>query len=144
VPQLSLRKNGRKTTIYLTEEQREEIERIKMANGLRSLKQAYGVWKQAKQTLEESRSRSDPVPSFSPDPDADIKREEYTQDLEEENRKLRSDNTVLEATIKSLHKQIDDLQAKLGRRWRNRIKNDTNQRTINEPWTKVKEEMDEN
>ncbi len=133
---IAIREGEKIRNVYVMPEEKEEIKTIKKEQGLRSLKEAYEVWKQAKQTLE-SRSE-DPVPTFSPeDPDADIKRDELIYNLQQTIKNQRIEIATLEATINALHKQMDSRRQRRGRRTRN---NDGNQHKINEAWPLVSEE----
>jgi len=172
VPQLTIREGGKRKQIYLTREQREEVERIKFANGLRSLKEAYEVWKEAKERLASTqysgiedgvrgvhivdnsegdseelwrlRRENKCLRNQLEDPDVDLmlKLDEELLDLRDQFRSLQNENATLKANIKAVRKQNEDLR-RYGTRPRPRRKrNDNDQQAVSEFWPQVKEEAE--
>jgi len=136
VPQLTIREGGKRKQIYLTKEQREEVERIKSANGLRSLKEAYEVLKGAQwldgedvaggiRILDNSESDSEELWRLrrenkclrnqleDPDVDLMLKLDEENWRLKRENDSLRNQLSVSEVNLKIYDKAMEELRLRL-------------------------------
>jgi hypothetical protein len=142
VPQLTIREGGKRKQIYLTKEQREEVERIKFANGLRSLKEAYEVLKEAKEKvtaqfldaedvaggirivdnpdsdseeLQRLRRENRCLKNQLEDPDVDemLKLSEENWELKLENKSLRNQVSVSEVNLKICRKAMEELRLRL-------------------------------
>jgi len=145
MPSLSIKENGKVKRIYLTKEQREQVERIKFANGLRSLKEAYEVWKEAKEKVSAQfldaedvaggvrivdnsegdseellrlRRENKCLRNQLEDPDVDLmlKLDEENWGLKRENDSLRNQLSVSEVNLKICSKAMEELRLRLGGR----------------------------
>jgi len=150
---IAIREGKKIRNVYVMPEEKEEIKNIKKEQGLRSLAQAYEVWKQVKETAEDDENTvqsdggiADILHELSKDdPELEelvLKQSSEIVDLNKEIKDLRIAVATRDGTIKVLEREIQLLRAKLGYKPKKQ-NNEANQRRVNEYWPELAEELDD-
>jgi len=151
---IAIREGKRIRNVYVMPEEKEEIRNIKKEQRLRSLGQAYEVWKQVKEIHEdEVVEESVEGPAVysgilhelsKDDPDLEKLVIEQSEEINRLNKEIRSLEIAVatgEANIKALEKELGKHRARRGNK--RKTPNQGSQRTVNEYRPELAEELDD-